>query len=118
MLRCIINALKEDCSFGAIAVTAPTGIAACNIGGCTIHSFAGIGIGEAPAQNLLQKIEKSKTAMKRWQECKVLIIDEISMLEADLFDKLEFIARRIKRSDKLFGGIQVDLIFSLHSICF
>lgn len=54
----------------------PTGIAACNIGGTTIHSFSGIGLGIETAEQLVTKIKKSKKAMARWLRTKVLIIDE------------------------------------------
>lgn len=52
------------------------GIAACNIGGVTIHSFAGIGLGIESAEDLASKIRKNKKAFVRWQRTKVLIIDE------------------------------------------
>jgi ATP-dependent DNA helicase PIF1 len=52
------------------------GIAACNIGGVTIHSFAGIGLGIESADHLAQKIKKNKKASTRWARTKVLIIDE------------------------------------------
>lgn len=52
------------------------GIAACNIGGVTIHSFAGIGLGIEPAEDLAVKIKKNKKASTRWARTKVLIIDE------------------------------------------
>jgi ATP-dependent DNA helicase PIF1 len=42
-----------------------------------------------------------------WQRCKILIIDEISMIDADLFEKLEFIARVVRRNANPFGGIQL-----------
>lgn len=53
-----------------------TGIAACNIGGVTIHSFAGIGLGIESAEELTNKIKKNKKASARWLRTKVLIIDE------------------------------------------
>lgn len=53
-----------------------SGIAACNIGGVTIHSFGGIGLGIESAEVLVKKIQKSKKAMARWLRTKVLIIDE------------------------------------------
>ncbi|KAL1708402.1 hypothetical protein EV121DRAFT_180961, partial [Schizophyllum commune] len=52
------------------------GIAACNIGGVTIHSFGGIGLGIESAEDLATKIRKNKKAMNRWLRTKVLIIDE------------------------------------------
>lgn len=53
-----------------------TGIAACNIGGVTIHSFGGIGLGTESAEDLATKIRKNKKASARWSRTKVLIIDE------------------------------------------
>lgn len=52
------------------------GIAACNIGGITIHSFAGIGLGIESAEELATKIRKNKKSSSRWLRTKVLIIDE------------------------------------------
>ncbi|SOV03587.1 related to PIF1 - DNA helicase involved in mitochondrial DNA repair and telomere length control [Ustilago sp. UG-2017a] len=92
----------------SVAVTASTGIAACNIGGVTIHSFAGIGLGKEPTAQLVSKIRKNRKAAARWARTQVLIIDEVSMVDPALFDKLEEVARLIrKKPDKPFGGIQV-----------
>lgn len=52
------------------------GIAACNIGGITIHSFSGIGTGDGSPENLITKVRKNKKACSRWARTKVLIIDE------------------------------------------
>lgn len=78
-MRQIIKTLKtqykgED----AVAVTASTGLAACNISGVTIHNFAGIGIGVDPVDKLVGRIvgSQNKQAASRWRRCKVLVIDE------------------------------------------
>jgi hypothetical protein len=78
LLREIIKSLPR--SGGKVAVTAPTGIAGLNIGGRTIHSFAGIGLGTEPANQLVKKILGSKLLKKRWNETSVLIIDESESL--------------------------------------
>jgi ATP-dependent DNA helicase PIF1 len=52
------------------------GIAACNIGGVTIHSFAGIGLGYEPVDKLVDKVKKNRKAFMRWLKAKVLVIDE------------------------------------------
>lgn len=107
LLRAIIDTLGQRYGSG-LAVTASTGIAACNINGSTLHSFGGIGIAKDSAQNLAQSIKyNNRKAKDRWINTKVLIIDEISMVDADLFDKLEYIARDIRQSTKPFGGIQI-----------
>ncbi|KAJ5745876.1 ATP-dependent DNA helicase PIF1 [Penicillium odoratum] len=90
-----------------VAVTASTGLAACNIGGVTLHSFAGIGLGKEAVPELVKKVKKNQKARNRWLRTKVLIVDEVSMVDGDLFDKLEEIARRIRNNGRPFGGIQL-----------
>ncbi|KAF8634433.1 hypothetical protein AX15_000883 [Amanita polypyramis BW_CC] len=95
-----------------LAITASTGIAAINIGGCTLHSWAGIGLGEESVKALAGKIwhqEKFKPVKIRWQDVRTLIIDEISMIDGKLFDKLEHLARLMRRDRRPFGGIQLVL---------
>lgn len=92
-----------------IATTSTTGVSALLIKGCTLHSFLGIGLGKADNEILYKKIIKNSKYKKRWIETEVLIIDEVSMLSADLFDKLEVLARLLRKSDKPFGGIQLIL---------
>lgn len=93
----------------AVAVTASTGIAATHIGGTTIHSWSGIGIrdyfNDSDIENLVQK----EHLYKRFERTRVLVIDEVSMLSARLFDFVERICRAMKRSEKPFGGMQVVL---------
>jgi ATP-dependent DNA helicase PIF1 len=91
----------------AVAVTASTGLAACNIGGVTLHSFAGVGLGKEPVADLVRKIKRHAKAKNRWIRTKILIIDEISMVDGELFDKLEAIARQIRNNGQRFGGIQL-----------
>lgn len=90
-----------------VAVTASTGLAACNVGGVTLHSFAGIGLGKEAVPELVKKIKRNAKAKQRWMRTKILIIDEISMVDGDLFDKLEAIARAIRNNGRPFGGIQL-----------
>lgn len=93
----------------AVAVTASTGIAACNIGGCTLHSFVGVGLGAEALPTLIAKVRKNSNTIRRWQDTKVLIIDEVSMVDSDFMDKVEALARTIRRNDQPWGGIQVVL---------
>ena len=90
-----------------MAVTASTGLAACNVGGVTLHSFGGIGLGKEDVSELVKKIKRNQKAKNRWARTKVLVIDEISMVDGDLFDKLEAIAKTIRSSGRPFGGIQL-----------
>ena len=58
------------------------------IGGCTLHSWAGIGLGEELKQGLADKARNSKKTCARWRKTDVLLIDEVSMVDADIFDKV------------------------------
>ena len=93
-----------------VAVTSTTGVSAVLLpGGTTLHSWAGIGLGEGSEAALSTRIRKKSYLKRRWKEVQVLIIDEVSMLSPDLFDKLESIARTVRGSRLPFGGIQVVL---------
>jgi ATP-dependent DNA helicase PIF1 len=98
-----------------IACTSTTGTSAILIGGMTLHSYLGIGLGTAKVESLVKKIRSRPVIRQRWQELDMLIIDEISMLSPELFEKLDKIACRLRRKSLLkgkyepFGGIQMIL---------
>lgn len=96
--------------------TATTGIAALNLGDGTdirtrtLHSWAGIGLGKETKEKLLAKVATKKRNRDRWNATRVLIIDEVSMLGKDLFEKLDYIGKKIRKCEILpFGGIQLIL---------
>lgn len=108
LLKAIIKQLKNRKDKGSVAVTASTGLAACNIGGITVHSFSGIGLGKGDYDVLLKAVRKNRKAVNRWCNTEVLIIDEISMIDGNLLDKLDRLARQIRKKYHLpFGGIQL-----------
>ncbi|GAV52609.1 hypothetical protein ZYGR_0AG06000 [Zygosaccharomyces rouxii] len=107
LLREMIKVLKSTYGSDGVAITASTGLAACNIGGITVHSFAGVGLGNGEADKLCKKVRRSKKHVRRWQEVSALVIDEISMLDGELLDKLNYIAKKIRRNDQPFGDIQL-----------
>ncbi len=74
MLREIIRFLRSTGS--RVAVTASTGIASINIGGTTLHSWAGIGLGKDTAERLSGKILGTDYLRERWWDVDSLIIDE------------------------------------------
>ena len=90
-----------------IVVTATTGVAACNVGGITIHSFAGIGTGSGSLGDLAKKVMANEYTKGRWREVDVLVIDEISMLSSSFLDKLSFVASRARNDRRPFGGVQL-----------
>jgi len=92
-------------------ITAMTGIAASNLlgGASTVHSFAGIGLGKGPREKVLEAVKLNKPKVRLWKMCKLLVVDEASMMSKALFELLEFIARKIRGNEEPFGGIQLCL---------
>jgi ATP-dependent exoDNAse (exonuclease V) alpha subunit len=102
-------------SFRRVDVTAPTGVAALNVGGMTIHRFCGMLLGPAPGQTnedyfaLLERDTRRSilAGFNRVRRCEVLVIDEISMLPGRQLEFVEFLFRRLRGRDESFGGCQV-----------
>ena len=85
-------------------VTAPTGIAAINAGGVTLHSLFGIPFGPiTPYDHLENKFSEYKVELLLQME--VLIIDEISMVRPDILDVVDRKLRWVYESDEPFGGV-------------
>lgn len=106
LLTYIVQELKKTKN---VAVTATTGIVAASLGGVTVHSFAGVGLGKGPQEEVIARTLKSRDAVNRWQETEVLVIDELSMMDGSLFTLLEELARRARSNDQAFGGLQLLL---------
>jgi ATP-dependent DNA helicase PIF1 len=96
------------------AVTASTGIAATHLGGMTIHSWSGIGIKRDVSDYDIEIIQSREKTAKRIIDTKVLIIDEISMLDASTLDSVDRVLRTLKRKplmpEEPFGGMQVIFV--------
>ena len=110
----IIKHFNETYRYGkVIAITSTTGTSALLIGGTTLHSYLGIGLGQESVADLAERIMTRPYLKKRWNSLEVLVIDEVSMLSAELFDKLEELARTVRYGNlmnpKPFGGIQLIL---------
>lgn len=106
ILRKVLESLNLE---NKIVFTAPTGVAACNIQGLTIHSWSGVGKASEPLEQLVGMVTRSSHATKRWRDTDILVIDEVSMLPAELFDKLDIIGRRVRNNTNPFGGLQLIL---------
>ena len=112
-LREVVRYTKKKC-----IVLAPTGIAAVNAGAMTIHSFFQFGLGPfvhgviEPKSDF--RINKSKLELIR--HLQLLIIDEVSMVRADLMDHIDVELRRIRRNSKPFGGVQLLMIGDLQQL--
>ncbi len=114
-----LHALKADCPKRMI-VTAPTGVAAINAGGVTLHSFFQLPFGpfvpggDSERQTAAQRLTRQKRDIIRSLD--LLVIDEISMVRGDLLDAVDFVLRRERRSDLPFGGVQLLMIGDLHQL--
>ena len=106
-------------NFIGYSVAAPTGVAAINVRGKTIHSLFGIplNISHISQINAKTTVRISRRARKEIKDIKVLIIDEVSMLSSAMFDVVEYYCRRIKDSDSLFGGIKIIMLGDFLQLC-
>ena len=103
-----------------IYLSSTTGISAYNIGGVTVHSLFGIGTGDLEITQLVKKVVRKTAQKKRILNMDILVIDEISMLSASLFEKLNVICQTIRKNNLFFGGIQLILtgdVLQLGMIC-
>lgn len=96
-------------------ILAPTGIAAINAGGMTIHSFFQLPFapyipGTAFGGDAKYRFRFGREKLNIMRSIDLLVIDEISMVRADLLDAIDDVLRRFRRSDKPFGGVQLLLI--------
>lgn len=118
----VINLFKETHGRRLnIAITSTTGISALLIGGSTLHSYLGIGLGNGTVDEIAKKIMTNSKCRQRWCDLDMLIIDEVSMLSPELFDKLEQVSRVVRRkkakrvlcddgeTERPFGGVQLVL---------
>jgi ATP-dependent exoDNAse (exonuclease V) alpha subunit len=98
-----------------VSITAPTGVAALNVGGMTIHRFCGMMLGPAPGQSneeYYQELQRNprpsiRAGFNRVRRCEVLVIDEISMLPGRQLDYIDYQFRRLRERDEPFGGCQI-----------
>ena len=115
-----LHKIKSE-SFKRLIVVAPTGVAAINAKGVTIHSFFQMPFGpllpgdDTPQNsNFNRKFSKNKIDIIKSLD--LLIIDEISMVRADLLDGIDRVLKRYRRSNKEFGGVQVLMIGDLQQL--
>ena len=93
-----------------VLVTAPTGVAALNVGGFTIHKAFGFRPGMYPDDMKTGgSWRASANTAKLMQSLDILVIDEISMVRADLFDMMDLALQRLRKDARRFGGVQLVL---------
>ena len=102
-----------------VVITAPTGVAAINAGGVTLHSLLQLPFGVLTPAAIAEKVPRirfhaQKTALLRSLD--LLIIDEVSMVRADVLDGVDAVLRRVRQTDQPFGGVQLLLIGDLYQL--
>lgn len=110
-----LQQLKHDTPKRMI-VTAPTGVAAINAGGVTLHSFFQLPFGPNLPGSGMQQRRFSKDKINIIKGLDLLVIDEISMVRADLLDAVDAVLRRYKHRHLPFGGVQLLMIGDLHQL--
>lgn len=114
-----LHQIKNE-SLKRMVIVAPTGVAAINAKGVTIHSFFQIPFGPI----LPNQIENTTNQQRKFSKTKIdiiksldlIIIDEISMVRADLLDGIDQVMRRYRNREKVFGGAQVLMIGDLQQL--
>jgi len=115
LLRRFIEECLHATNIHRVDITAPTGVAALNVGGMTVHRFCGMMLGPQPGQSnedYLAVLERDPrrsilAGFNRVRRCEVLVIDEVSMLPGRQFEFVEFLFRRLRGRYEPFGGCQV-----------
>jgi len=110
-----LHRVKREC-IKRLAVVAPTGIAAINAKGMTIHSLFQLPFGLHLPNQKKQPSHFSKKKINLIKSLDLLIIDEISMVRADILDQIDKVLRRFKDYRQPFGGIQLLMIGDLHQL--
>jgi len=95
-------------------VLAPTGVAAININGETIHSFFGLKPGFELDEARETPLYEQK--IKKYENIHTIMIDEISMVRADLLDAIDVFLRRVRKNSKPFGGVQMVFFGDLYQL--
>ncbi len=107
----LLSFLKRNYASRGLEVTASTGIAAVNIGGTTIHSWAGIGLANLPIEQIIENIFTAKflRVRRKIKQAKALAIDEVSMISREVFEILNQVFQAVRENNKPMGGIQMLL---------
>lgn len=111
-----LKAVKEHSS-KRMVVVAPTGVAAVNAGGVTIHSFFQLPLSPyVPGTAIRDRYDFSKEKRRIIRTLDMLVIDEVSMVRSDLLDAIDFVLRRYRDRTRPFGGVQLLMIGDLQQL--
>lgn len=98
----LVNYIKREGDFGNTVVLAPTGVAALNVGGQTIHSFF-----RFPFKVVDEAALSDQRPNRLWKKVDLVVIDEISMVRADILDGIDIVLRKAQDRSEPFGGCRI-----------
>ena len=101
----LVNYIKTQANIRKTVVLAPTGVAALNVGGQTIHSFF-----RFPFKIIDEAALVDQRKNRLWKKVDLIVIDEVSMLRADILDGIDLVLRKAQDSREPFGGVRVLLV--------
>jgi len=107
----LVNYIKRVCDFPNTVVLAPTGVAALNVGGQTIHSFFRFPFKIIDAAALADQKKN-----RLWKKVELVIIDEVSMLRADILDGIDLTLRKARDASQPFGGVRLLLVGDFYQL--
>ena len=101
----LVNYIKTQLNIPNTVVLAPTGVAALNVGGQTIHSFF-----RFPFKIIDEAALVDQKTNRLWKKVDLVVIDEVSMLRADILDGIDLVLRKAQDSREPFGGVRILLV--------
>lgn len=107
----LIRYMRSCGAFPSLAVLAPTGIAAVNVAGQTLHSFFRL-----PPRIIDERALTGQRANALWKKVNHIIVDEISMVRPDILDGIDLILRRARRSQRPFGGVRMVFVGDFYQL--
>lgn len=107
----LVNFIKTKGNIPNTAVLAPTGVAALNVGGQTLHSFF-----RFPFKVIDEAALADQRKNRLWKKVKLIIIDEISMVRADMLDGIDIILRKAQDKNQPFGGCKILLVGDFYQL--
>jgi len=108
----VLRGIMQECNKKKYvsSLTAMTGCAALLLNAKTLHSWAGVGLATESVAKLVSGIRKNNKALRHWLLTRVLIVDEVSMMSPEFFEKLDAIGKAIRNNTNPMGGIQVIFV--------
>eukprot|EP00884_Botryococcus_braunii_P012962 jgi/Botrbrau1/21667/Bobra.43_1s0066.1 len=104
----VLREIQKEVERSGVAVTAMTRISSMKLGGRTFQSWAGVGFGDATVKTLVRRMNPA--AKERVRKTEVLIIDEVSLLNGQLLDRVAEVVREVRGSKDVFGGIRLIIV--------